>query len=260
MMTTNEAAKLLGIKGQSARWLVQKGRIASRKATPEETAELLKSGRIKGVPPMGITLIEASEIQRYLQERLPAHGLAKNRRATEKRCGVCKEWKSLTEFGRNRSESDGLQTRCKTCRAEAARTHTKERRLAGALPTRHEPTNEPKQCNKCGEVKTATAFGVNRSASDGRNATCRECRRKASGPSLPLARMLHRQRYPDKAKARGAVNDAVRRGKLPKAKSLLCSQCGNPALHYHHHNGYDKAHQLDVVPLCLDCHTLADLD
>lgn len=38
----------------------------------------------------------------------------------EKQCGRCGEAKPITEFGRNASRPDGLQTWCKTCRAEQA--------------------------------------------------------------------------------------------------------------------------------------------
>lgn len=51
-----------------------------------------------------------------------------------------------------------------------------------------------------------------------------------------------------------AVFRAVKRGDLPPVVSLECQSCGKPAQHYHHHNGYDQEHRLDVVPLCSLCH------
>lgn len=35
--------------------------------------------------------------------------------APGKRCPRCGQWKLLTEFSRNRTKSDGLQSRCKAC-------------------------------------------------------------------------------------------------------------------------------------------------
>lgn len=35
-----------------------------------------------------------------------------------KKCSKCKEEKSLSEFGKNKRKSDGLQTYCKTCKKE----------------------------------------------------------------------------------------------------------------------------------------------
>lgn len=66
----------------------------------------------------------------------------------------------------------------------------------------------------------------------------------------------------DRAYARGqeryranySVRLAVRDGVLPRAKTRACVDCGHPAHHYHHHQGYDPAYHLDVVPLCRSCH------
>lgn len=55
-------------------------------------------------------------------------------------------------------------------------------------------------------------------------------------------------------RARAAVRYRVKCGDMPPVRSLECVQCGKPAKHYHHHHGYDKSHQLDVIPLCLSCH------
>jgi hypothetical protein len=38
----------------------------------------------------------------------------------------------------------------------------------------------------------------------------------------------------------------------------LTCRCGKPAQHYHHHLGYEKKHRLHVIPLCTECHYLAD--
>ena len=50
------------------------------------------------------------------------------------------------------------------------------------------------------------------------------------------------------------VRQAVVMGQLPKIKTLTCVDCGAQAAHYHHHNGYEPEHWLDVVPLCRTCH------
>lgn len=55
-------------------------------------------------------------------------------------------------------------------------------------------------------------------------------------------------------RARDAVNNAVKGGEIPPITSLDCIRCSKPAHHYHHHKGYDEAHQLDVVPVCRKCH------
>lgn len=51
-----------------------------------------------------------------------------------------------------------------------------------------------------------------------------------------------------------AVRKAVLAGELPNIKTLVCADCGAPACDYHHYNGYEPEHLLDVVPLCRKCH------
>jgi hypothetical protein len=55
-------------------------------------------------------------------------------------------------------------------------------------------------------------------------------------------------------RARAAVNQAVRRGKLPRVKTLQCVECGGQAEEYHHHISHKREHYLDVIPLCKTCH------
>lgn len=54
--------------------------------------------------------------------------------------------------------------------------------------------------------------------------------------------------------ARAALRKAVLTGELPNIKTLVCVDCGAPAQEYHHHNGYEPEHWLDVIPLCHKCH------
>lgn len=61
-------------------------------------------------------------------------------------------------------------------------------------------------------------------------------------------------RHPERQCARGAVYDAVLEGTLPPARSLSCSDCGNPAKEYDHYLGYAPEHRLDVQPVCRRCH------
>jgi len=42
---------------------------------------------------------------------------------TLKRCGKCKEWKSLSEFGKSSSNKDGLRNTCRECRKKYNQAH-----------------------------------------------------------------------------------------------------------------------------------------
>lgn len=64
----------------------------------------------------------------------------------------------------------------------------------------------------------------------------------------------NRARWPNKARARWSIGNAVSRGEMPRPSDCACSQCGAPAAHYHHHKGYDNEFWLDVIPVCAKCH------
>lgn len=57
--------------------------------------------------------------------------------------------------------------------------------------------------------------------------------------------------------AQWAVNDAVRAGRLPHAKSLTCVRCGGQATEYHHWS-YEQDNWLKVEAMCPTCHARAD--
>jgi hypothetical protein len=67
-----------------------------------------------------------------------------------------------------------------------------------------------------------------------------------------------KERNRDKQHANAAVRHAVSDGKLQRPDALRCSVCSGPANNYHHHLGYSPDHQLDVIPVCWECHFVLD--
>lgn len=58
-----------------------------------------------------------------------------------------------------------------------------------------------------------------------------------------------------KVKARYTVNNAIKRGLLPPADTMVCDGCDEAlAAEYHHTNGYEQEHWFDIEPLCTECH------
>ncbi|GCE14459.1 hypothetical protein [Tengunoibacter tsumagoiensis] len=57
MLVVSEVATFLGVKPGRIHAMIEDGSLLSRYATLQETAQLLASGRIKGVPGSGIRLI-----------------------------------------------------------------------------------------------------------------------------------------------------------------------------------------------------------
>jgi hypothetical protein len=52
--------------------------------------------------------------------------------------------------------------------------------------------------------------------------------------------------------ARQRVVDCVARGKMPRANTLKCADCGAPAVHY---DQRDYRKPLEVEPVCRGCHS-----
>lgn len=67
----------------------------------------------------------------------------------------------------------------------------------------------------------------------------------------------HRNRYPLKTKARGAVSSAILCGTIDRPN--ICSTCNKKCVpEAHHHKGYALEFHLDVIWVCKKCHL--DLD
>ncbi len=125
-----------------------------------------------------------------------------------------------------------------------------------------------KQCSKCERILPATQFYLDKTGTDGLRADCKDCRsqywRSNSGKAAKnryefkgeakILKTARKKKYPNRHRARKAVQGRVARGTMPAATSLTCA-CGKPAAEYHHHNGYDN--WFDVLAVCQDCHGIA---
>lgn len=165
------------------------------------------------------------------------------------KCQKCFIDKPLEGFRINGARPDGSprpRTVCKTCGSQWKVEHT-----------------EPKKCTHCQVTKEASEFGP-----QGLWTRCRACKnkstyayRRGAGRAAHNARMAlyQKEKYktdPEfrlKTAARNAVNLAVKVGVLTKPEA--CPHCNRRVrIHGHHHNGYEKAHWLEVTWCCAKCH------
>ena len=153
-----------------------------------------------------------------------------------KQCSKCKQIKKLTEFSKKKSTGDGFQCWCKACVADAH--HDYRATDAGKKVQRR--ANSKYYASDAGK-KASRRNGVKYRTTD-----------KGKKTQLRGA-AKYRRLHPERIKARNAVTYAIQTGKLPKVSTLVCP-CKKPADQYHHHRGYAKKHQLDVVPRCTRCH------
>lgn len=68
---------------------------------------------------------------------------------------------------------------------------------------------------------------------------------------------IQRERYPERSKARAAVQKAMKHGSIIKPDK--CEKCGKvddgeDPLHFHHNNGYSQENWLVGVWVCRKCH------
>ena len=68
---------------------------------------------------------------------------------------------------------------------------------------------------------------------------------------------LTSEQMQERQRAHTAINRAIQRRFIPRASTLRCAECGEPAFCYHHPNGYDVDHHYDVIPVCRPCHRAA---
>jgi len=174
-----------------------------------------------------------------------------------KTCCRCKINKELNEFVKSKRMKDGFSNRCKSCHRiasiESCRNNPHGRKKAHQ---KYYQTHKQEHIQKCIEWAKRNPQKVKeirlrcrRNLTDDQIKKLNECRKKST--------KQQRQKFPDKYKARNKVNNAVAKKKIPKVTTLQCIDCGSPAKQYHHHKGYDVEHWLDVVPMCISCHSLA---
>ncbi|HUV63641.1 MAG TPA: hypothetical protein VMW24_07055 [Sedimentisphaerales bacterium] len=60
----------------------------------------------------------------------------------------------------------------------------------------------------------------------------------------------------DQSRARMSVYQAIQKGRLPAITSCRCVICGSNADVYHHYNGYQISHELDVIAVCNNDHKI----
>jgi hypothetical protein len=136
-----------------------------------------------------------------------------------------------------------------------------------------------KQCTKCGQIKSAEEFCMNKRRKDGLSSYCKKCQNEYSrahsaqywesehgksvrqkyAQSLKCKEIYKRNRerryeqMPLHWQARNAVGTAVRYGKILPPSFFPCIICGKKAQQYHH-DSYDPSHWLVVAPICNKCH------
>ena len=73
-----------------------------------------------------------------------------------KLCRKCNQIKSLTEYTKDKTKSDGLESNCKSCRSIKSKHYNDKNRQINANKIFNE--NDVKTCSKCKKQKLYTEF------------------------------------------------------------------------------------------------------
>lgn len=164
-----------------------------------------------------------------------------------KRCPRCETAKPVTEFHKNRRNSDGLTAYCKPCSVT----------LAAEQRARAEATREPtdtKTCRRCDTEKLISEFHRDGRSRDGLCSYCKECNKaktrawQAANPEKVKAQAnkrvalgLNRAQIRHRKYGIGATEYAA----MLAAQGGVCAICGRAA-----------SGRKDSTELCVDhCHT-----
>jgi hypothetical protein len=152
----------------------------------------------------------------------------------------------ISEFHKDKNRKDGLCNVCKHCKSRHHKTdkakETKRRYNSGAKNKAYMVKFRQTEKNK--EIQ-------------------REYDKTEAGKASTTRRHKRQiELHPERVMARRKVAYYVAQGYMPAASSLECQhkggRCTGKAEHYHHYNGYEPEHWLDVIPVCRKCHD--DLD
>ena len=165
-----------------------------------------------------------------------------------KRCSKCKEIKAKSEFHRNRNHGDGLRSQCKKCRY-----HYQQSAKGKATARRYRQSEKCKAKQRIYQQSPEykiyqKQYRQSNTGKAARNRHERSNKRKTTRKHCDSLR-----NYPNRRKARNAINHAVAAGKLPRISTQICG-CDDPANHYHHHS-YKPKFWLDVEAVRRKCHT-----
>ncbi len=120
-----------------------------------------------------------------------------------------------------------------------------------------------KRCSKCRDGKELSEFSHDKRSKDGFQSWCKKCSKKSvikwmkDNPERlteirTRADRKHKEKYPERRRARQAVADALRAGQLSKPTN--CESCFKECNPEGHHKNYEEDKWLDVGWLCTKCH------
>ncbi len=159
-----------------------------------------------------------------------------------KKCSKCKKAKPFSEFHKNKAKKDGFQDYCKICTNTQVKKYLKTEK--GRESRRQYYYTETYQTYQ-------KVYRKKYQRTDGYKELQRKYRQTEKGK---IVQKNYRQKYKLEIRARRAISNAIRDGKITRPDVFHCLYCFMQAQEYHHYLGYEPEHWFDVIPVCVPCH------
>ena len=88
-------------------------------------------------------------------------------------CKKCNQNKPLTEYGKDKTKSNGLQYICRSCKCIANKHYRNKNKQNNANKIYND--NDIKTCSHCKQIKSITDFNKDKTKSDGLEYICKSC-------------------------------------------------------------------------------------
>ena len=164
-----------------------------------------------------------------------------------KKCTKCEQQKPFDEFRKSKRYKDGHYSRCKKCMQEYEKANEDhEKRLETRKRYRENNREKIRQQDKEDYINNPDKFRAKARINQKKYFQTPKGRQKYKLQSLKL-----REKYPEKARARSLLSNAICDGKIIRPKQ--CSLClRSDGIIEAHHPDYSRP--LDVVWVCKSCH------
>ena len=177
-----------------------------------------------------------------------------------KRCSKCKQIKPLSEFHKELANRDRHGRWCKICVYNYNKEYTQSDKCKIAMKLYYKSERGKAIYKRYRQSEKGRAYQKRyRQSEKGKVASRKHVMKYRE---TEKGKENHRQNaqiyyhhHPLRGKTHHAIGNAVATGKLPRPDSLPCHYCHKLAKEYHHWHGYEPEHWLDVVPVCLPCHS-----
>lgn len=159
----------------------------------------------------------------------------------EKRCGKCRETKSVSEFNRDRHNKDGFGNWCKSC----------WRQWRASRDYDVDPAIREKRCSRCKQIRPVEEFSPYRKSKDGLGSWCKPCanehgRERGSKLNYDIDQTIS-EKYCSRCKGIKPVGEFDRQRRSRDGLQKRCRACMREVNHDWHERNKEKASELRRV-------------